>query len=155
MHDSREPNSPTFRVSFLSKSSTREVGILRKEFPKIKNKMEIIHISKNDQVRILKPRRNIENNTNSVQVNSVKKCLFGVPEEEDVENLLQQQIKEDWERIKNRFGINVEDIENLENTRLTSTHTPKKRKRMIQNRIKTDRTKRKLFKPYDRHITGN
>lgn len=116
--------------------------------------MEIIHISKNDQVRILKPRRNVENNISSVQVNSVKKCLFGVPEEEDVENLLQEQIKEDWERIKSRFGINIEDIENLENSRLNITHTPKKRRRVIRNRNKTDHTKRKLFKPYDRQITG-
>jgi hypothetical protein len=119
-------------------------------------KMEIIHISKNPQeLRILKPRRSLENNNNLQEVNSIKKCLFGVPEAQDVENLLHEQIKEDWERIKSRFGINIEDIENMETRRLES-HTPKKRKlESSASRRSVTMRKRRLFEPYnDRKITG-
>ena len=119
--------------------------------------MEIIHVSKNQELRILKPRRSLENNNNLQQVNSVKKCLFGVPDAQDIEAFLKEQIKEDWERIQNRFGINIEDVENMENERLQAL-TPKKRKTESSKSKRTNNSKsRRLFQqPYstDRKITG-
>lgn len=110
--------------------------------------MEIIHIS-NPENRFTKPKRPLQ--ANNSEVNSIKKCLFGVPDIQDVENLLQEQIQEDWERIKDRFGINLEDIENMENVR-KEAYTPRKQK--LQPR-KTSARRRRLFQPYsDKKITG-
>ncbi|KYB27932.1 hypothetical protein TcasGA2_TC008048 [Tribolium castaneum] len=111
--------------------------------------MEIIHVS-NPKNRFLKPKKPLQ--INNSEVNAAKKCLFGAPDAQDVEDLLQEQIREDWERIKDRFGIDMEDIENMESAR-REAYTPRKRKLETSRR---NARRRRLFQPYpnDKKITG-
>ncbi|RZB39951.1 hypothetical protein BDFB_002307 [Asbolus verrucosus] len=115
--------------------------------------MEIIHISQNSKITVLRQKRSAESNNVLQEANSVKKCLFGIPDPKDVENLLNDQIQEDWQRIKDKFGIAVEDIENMENIR-QNANTPKKRKVEPKSRKIVNSKRRKLFSQYDRKITA-
>lgn len=109
---------------------------------------------------VLKQRPELVNNSQTNcnvprQSNEIKKCLFGTPDPQDIEKLVKEQMEVDRSRIKERFGFDIEDIENLK----CNEQTPPTKKRKIeatiisQNRVVVKK-RRRLFMHHDQKITG-
>lgn len=113
-----------------------------------------------DEKRPPKRRNTIFNLTTT---NRIKKCLFGVCNPADTEVLLQEQFEIDRTRILNKFGFDVQDVENLENGQLikrTEAEINKEPNSVVcgNERRKMVNKSRGVFKPYNREnqavITG-
>lgn len=59
-----------------------------------------------------------KDSNNNERVEATKRCLFGKPDLGETQMLLKEQIENDKRRFRERFGIDVENIENVcENVR--------------------------------------
>ncbi|CAH0560380.1 unnamed protein product [Brassicogethes aeneus] len=104
-----------------------------------------VKIIESDAQRYMKPKRP-ETLTMEIKKKSgvAKRCLFGVADPQDTENMLQQQEELDSLRFMERFGFSVEDLENLE-----KENTEVKRKQCPKSNRKILKAKRKVFSNFN------
>ncbi|KAJ8949719.1 hypothetical protein NQ318_013588 [Aromia moschata] len=110
--------------------------------------------------RVLKPRRVDEraNLARFSKASSIKKCLFGVASSADTEKMLQEQYDADRQRFSEKFGFDIEEIENMEcenNENAINGQPVVSKKRVAEKRVL--KAKRRVFKPHNRQaiMTGS
>lgn len=47
-----------------------------------------------------------------MKLSSTKRCLFGAPSLEDVENMVDEHMRADRKRFRDNYGIDIDDLEN-------------------------------------------
>ncbi|KAJ8984604.1 hypothetical protein NQ317_006066 [Molorchus minor] len=113
---------------------------------------KIIIFDNKDQ-RVLKPKKVEERNGvgRFTKAASIKKCLFGVAKPEDTEKLLQEQYEADRRRFNERFGFDIEQIENLdsENDENVENARPVASKKCANGR-RVLKAQRRVFKQHNR-----
>ncbi|KAJ8963915.1 hypothetical protein NQ314_005243 [Rhamnusium bicolor] len=119
-----------------------------------------IVVLENKEQRVLKPRKLDEkNNLNRfIKANTIKKCLFGVANPADTDQMLQEQYEIDRQRFNEKFGFDIREIENMEsekNNENIVNGRPSVSKKCVTSR-KILRAQRRVFKPHNSQavITG-
>lgn len=87
---------------------------------------------------------------NNIKLGTTKRCLFGKPAIEDTKQLLEERCELEKKRFKDRFGIDIENIENVcQNMGNEDT------KRDLRKEKRTARRaagKRLAFRPYNKQL---
>lgn len=108
--------------------------------------VEPIHIEATSFSRIINA---LDNNKDVKRVEATKRCLFGKADLEETKKLLKEQSENDRRRFRERFGIDVENIENLcENVRCDGKSKKDKVKRATKRKV----DERMVFRPNNKQL---
>lgn len=80
-------------------------------------------------------------NNNNLKTSNKAKCLFGKPDHSDADCLLEEQYQDDRKRFWERFGIDIQEIENISNNlHVVSAGSKKNEYRKIKMPSRTKRS---------------
>nr|XP_023030144.1 uncharacterized protein LOC111518051 [Leptinotarsa decemlineata] len=107
-------------------------------------------VLENKNLRVLKPKKidNTDNLPRPSRETTLKKCLFGVSSPADTEKMVQEQYEKDRRRFSERFGIDLDELENLErdsNNENDSGNAAPKERSCGKSRRRILKGKRKTF----------
>lgn len=97
--------------------------------------------------RVLRALEDDRDRNNNQRTEATKRCLFGKPDPEDTKRMLREQLESDRKRLKERFGLDVENIENV--CEREKRGGSRKAKRAAK---RTAGERRQAFRPFNKQL---
>lgn len=95
---------------------------------------------------------NADSNNNR-KIEASKRCLFGKPDMKDTERLLKEQCENNKKRFRDRFGIDIENIENVcENVKREEVKLDSRKGKVKRTTGKRAAGERPAFRPYNKQL---